>query len=187
MTAVTGFSRGYGRAGSMRALYMVGAMLVLAGVPLLASAAQGAPPELAQLDAGTRAAEAVRAVKRLQHSWTHYLNEGLWPDAADLLTDQATAQFGTEAANGRDGIAGTADDNGPVATGKLLGDPKRARAPPTVRGRWQSGCRSRSAPPSSRRSTARRGTLPTRRARSASTARRSTIGCASTASSTSCQ
>ena len=71
MTAVTGFSRGYGRAGSMRALYMVGAMLVLAGVPLLASAAQGAPPELAQLDAGTRAAEAVRAVKRLQHSWTH--------------------------------------------------------------------------------------------------------------------
>src|SRR3954449_9149588 len=35
---------------------------------------------------------------------------------------------------GRDGVAGTPDDNGPVATGKLLGDPVRALGPDGVAG-----------------------------------------------------
>ena len=55
------------------------------------------------------------------------------------------------------------------------------------RARWPSACTSRSAPRSSRRSTPRRATSPTRRAPWASTARRSTTACASTASSTSCR
>ena len=49
-----------------------------------------------------------------------------------------------------------------------------------------SGCTSRSGPPSSRPSTPRRATSPTPRGRWGSTARRSTTGCASTGSSTSC-
>ncbi len=63
----------------------------------------------------------------------------------------------------------------------------RRRAPPTGRGRSASACRSRSAPPSSRRSTPRRATSPTRRAPWASTGRPSTTACASTGSSTSCR
>src|SRR4051812_1725740 len=37
---------------------------------------------------------------------------------------QASLRESAVSPRGRDGLAGTADDNGPVATGKLLGDPK---------------------------------------------------------------
>jgi hypothetical protein len=50
---------------------------------------------LARLEAGIRAEEAIRAVKRLQHTYGHYLSLGLWNDLADLFTENATGQFQT--------------------------------------------------------------------------------------------
>jgi hypothetical protein len=63
-----------------------------------------AEPSAAQVHATLQAAEAVRAVKRLQHAYAFYLNEGLWGDAADLFTGNAAAQFGGEAVSGRDAL-----------------------------------------------------------------------------------
>ena len=60
-----------------------------------------ATPTLAQLETGVDAEEAVRAVKRLQHTYGHYLEAGMWDDLADLFTDNATGQFGTETASGQ--------------------------------------------------------------------------------------
>jgi hypothetical protein len=54
-----------------------------------------------RLESGVRAAEAVRAVKRLQNSYSHYLDSGLWADLGDLFTENATGQFGTTAVSGR--------------------------------------------------------------------------------------
>ena len=79
-------------------------VLLLASCLPVVRAADTTPDDLAQLDAGTRAAEAVRAVKRLQHAYTHYLNDGLWSDAADLFADGAAAQYGTDSVKGRGGI-----------------------------------------------------------------------------------
>jgi len=79
-------------------------LLMAGGLPRILQAAEAAPAELARLDAGTRAAEAVRAVKRLQHAYTHYLNDGLWSDAASLFASSATAQFGVDSVKGRDAV-----------------------------------------------------------------------------------
>ena len=105
MTDRSGFSReSVAGAGRSRALAAATAILALfCSIPAL-QAGEAVNPDLAQLEAGTRAAEAVRSVKRLQHAWTHYINEGLWTDASDLLTAKATAQFGTVSASGRDAI-----------------------------------------------------------------------------------
>src|SRR6478609_980096 len=79
-------------------------VLLMACCPPMAGAADATAAGLAQLEASTRGAEAVRAVKRLQHAYTHYLNDGLWNDAADLFADGAPAQFGADTVKGRDGI-----------------------------------------------------------------------------------
>jgi hypothetical protein len=50
-------------------------------------------PRIDRLEAGVRAQEGVRAVKRLQHTYGHYLDTGLWSDLAELFTDDAVAQF----------------------------------------------------------------------------------------------
>jgi len=61
-----------------------------------------------------------------------------WVDQSQTYTSHPSHQvFLREyvaSANGRDGVAGTADDGGPVATGKLLGDPVRALGPDGVTG-----------------------------------------------------
>ncbi len=56
---------------------------------------------LDRLEAGVRAQESVRAVKRLQHTYGHYLDLGLWPDLADLFTDNAVGQFPAGTIRGR--------------------------------------------------------------------------------------
>ena len=91
------------RRGSARHMLALaaGLMLVVAA-PSVLRAAAGA--QWAEIDAGLRAAEAVRAVKRLQHAYAHYLDAGMWNDAADLFATQATAQFGADAVSGRDGL-----------------------------------------------------------------------------------
>ena len=57
-----------------------------------------------RLEAGVRAQEGVRAVKRLQHSYGHYLDSGLWSEAADLFTDDAVGQFQGTTVRGKDGL-----------------------------------------------------------------------------------
>jgi len=56
---------------------------------------------IAQLETGVNAAEAIRAVKRLQHTYGHYLESGLWDDAADLFTSKAIGEFPNETINGK--------------------------------------------------------------------------------------
>ena len=56
---------------------------------------------LDRLEAGVRAQEGVRAVKRLQHTYGHYLDSGLWSDAADLFTDDAVGQFESTTIRGK--------------------------------------------------------------------------------------
>jgi len=67
--------------------------------------AQNAERELTErlnrLEAGVSAAEGVRAIKRLQNSYSHYLEWGLWSDAADLFATDVVAQFGTETITGK--------------------------------------------------------------------------------------
>lgn len=48
---------------------------------------------VALLEAGVRAEEAIRAVKRLQHAYSHYTEAGLWSELADLLTDDVVGEF----------------------------------------------------------------------------------------------
>jgi SnoaL-like domain len=84
------------------------AALVIAALPTPPAIAQPVPaasiPSVARVEATLRAAEAVRAVKRLQHAWIFYLNEGSWNDAAALLAANATAQYGSDSVSGRDGV-----------------------------------------------------------------------------------
>jgi hypothetical protein len=56
---------------------------------------------IARLEAGVRAEEAIRAVKRLQHTFGHYLSLGLWSDLADLFTETAAGQFQTGTIKGK--------------------------------------------------------------------------------------
>src|SRR3954453_23169880 len=61
-----------------------------------------------------------------------------WADQSQTYTShpshQAFLREYVKSTNGRDGIAGNGDDGGPVATGKLLGDPVRALGPDGVAG-----------------------------------------------------
>ena len=93
----------------MRALmrlnqWMLLALLMVAPAGMALAAQAGV--DLARLEARVTAAEGVRAVKRLQHAYAHYLDEGRWSDLADLLTADVTAQFGSENVQGRDGLRG---------------------------------------------------------------------------------
>ena len=74
-------------------------VLLAAGLLFLTAPAalHSAPaPSQVRVAATLQAAEALRAVKRLQHAYTFYVNEGQWSQAADLCIATATAQFGTE-------------------------------------------------------------------------------------------
>ncbi|HEV8392931.1 MAG TPA: nuclear transport factor 2 family protein [Vicinamibacterales bacterium] len=62
---------------------------------------EGDTSRIDRLETGVRAAEAVRAVKRLQNTYSHYLDAGLSADLGDLFTATATGQFGGEGVTGR--------------------------------------------------------------------------------------
>ncbi len=59
--------------------------------------------DAAHLEATIQAEEAIRAAKRLQNAYAHYLSEGLWNDVADLFTEDAVGVFapGTEPVTGK--------------------------------------------------------------------------------------
>jgi len=48
---------------------------------------------IAWLETGIQNAEAIRAVKRLQHSYGHYSEMGLWHDFADLFSDNGVGHY----------------------------------------------------------------------------------------------
>ncbi len=48
---------------------------------------------IARLEPGIRNAEAVRAVKRLQHAYGHYSEMGLWHDFADLFAENGVGHY----------------------------------------------------------------------------------------------
>jgi hypothetical protein len=85
---------------------MRGVLLALVAVMLPAAGAQSSEPQpdLARLEAGITAAEGVRAVKRLQNVYGHFLDEGRWSDLADLFADNVSAQIGGAQVNGRDNL-----------------------------------------------------------------------------------
>src|SRR5215468_8923000 len=82
------------------------AVLMLAALALPAAGqSAGTGPQLDRVEAGIRAEEAVRAVKRLQYTYGHYLDSGLWADLGDLFTDDAVAVFGSGTVTGRNAIS----------------------------------------------------------------------------------
>ena len=82
-----------------------GAVLLLA-LSFPAGAESAAPaPRLDRLDAGVRAEEAVRAVKRLQYTYGHYLDSGLWDDVGDLFADDAVVTFQSGTVKGKSAIS----------------------------------------------------------------------------------
>jgi hypothetical protein len=54
-----------------------------------------------RLETGLQAEESIRAVKRLQHTYSHYLSSGLWVDLSNLFADNAVGQFQTKTITGK--------------------------------------------------------------------------------------
>jgi hypothetical protein len=71
---------------------------------LSAMAGQAEGERLARLQAGVRAAEAVRAVKRLQHSYAHFIDAGLWDEAATLFSADGRYESGGTVVRGREAL-----------------------------------------------------------------------------------
>jgi len=85
-----------------RYIWLIAATLLLfAATTAVRTAGSEDAARIDRLDTGVRAAEAVRAVKRLQNSYSHYLDSGLWADLGDLFTENVTGQFGAGAVTGR--------------------------------------------------------------------------------------
>ncbi len=92
--------------GQLRSRFLA-LLLCAAALPLAAPAFAGDlatvdEARLGHLEAGVQAQEAVRAVKRLQNTYSHYLDAGLWDDLADLFTDQASGVFQDATVSGKD-------------------------------------------------------------------------------------
>ncbi len=80
------------------------AAVLLSGASFPACAESAAPSQLQRLEAGVRAEESVRAIKRLQYTYGHYLDSGLWADVGELFTDDAVATFQSGSVKGRAAI-----------------------------------------------------------------------------------
>jgi len=96
-------------------------VLVALAFPAAAQSA-GTGPQLDRLEAGVRAEEAIRAVKRLQYTYGHYLDSGLWADVGDLFADNAVVTLPSGTATGRSAISKRfMDDAGRSAPGLAKG------------------------------------------------------------------
>ena len=60
--------------------------------------------DLARLSLEVQRAEDIRAVKRLQISYAHYAQFGLWSEMASLFTSDAEAVYGADRLKGRAAI-----------------------------------------------------------------------------------
>jgi hypothetical protein len=82
--------------------------LGLSACALLATGATAAPPSpLARLTTQVERAEGVRAIKRLQAAYTHYLQMGLWSEAAALFARDGELVWGDSVSMGPEAIAAT--------------------------------------------------------------------------------
>src|SRR5690242_10460393 len=90
-------------ASGFRSVGILAAALILPVATATLESADESPDttRVDRLETGVRAAEAVRAVKRLQNTYSHCLDAGLWADLGDLLTENATGQFAGESVVGR--------------------------------------------------------------------------------------
>ena len=81
----------------------------LAAAALMATGVQAAAPapSLARLTTQVERAEAVRAIKRLQAAYTHYLQMGLWTEAAGLFARDGELVWGDSVSQGQAAIAAT--------------------------------------------------------------------------------
>src|SRR5262249_46462367 len=56
-----------------------------------------------RLQTNLESIESVRAIKRVQYAYGHYVEFGLWNDFADLFTEDAVTNY-QQGARGRDGV-----------------------------------------------------------------------------------
>ena len=79
-------------------------MVVAVAYPNCAVRAADEAADLARLSLEVQRAEDIRAVKRLQITYAHYVQFGLWSQAASLFAGNAEAIFGADRLNGRAAI-----------------------------------------------------------------------------------
>ena len=86
--------------------FAIASILVATGA-LAASvpAVDGSIPSVDRLARDVERAEAVRAVKNLQRTYSQYAQFGLWDEMSSLFAAQGTLSFGTDVAQGRTAIA----------------------------------------------------------------------------------
>lgn len=98
---------------------IVGLAVGASSVPVAAQRADSLPAlerRIDRLQAKVESIESVRAIKRLQYAYGHYVEFGLWNDFADLFTDDAVTNY-VQGARGRDGVRKLFFDQ--VGQGKL--------------------------------------------------------------------
>lgn len=80
------------------------AVVALAGAAAAAKTDEATARRLARLRRGVEGVEALRAAKRLQHAFAHYVECGLWREAGELFTADALARTLAGEARGRSAI-----------------------------------------------------------------------------------
>jgi hypothetical protein len=80
------------------------AIAVAIAAPMRALRAADEAADLARLSLEVQRAEDIRAVKRLQISYAHYAQFGLWSEMALLFTSDAEAVYGADHFKGRTAI-----------------------------------------------------------------------------------
>ena len=78
----------------MKLLYLTGLACLLAQGPCLAQSSTNA--EIDALTSRVEKLEGTRAIKKLQRAFGFYIDRGLWPDAADLFSDDGTIEIGID-------------------------------------------------------------------------------------------
>lgn len=81
-----------------RNVSLVTAVLLLVSLPAVSA---DDAERLARLATGVERASALREIKRLQYTFNQYLDVGMWNELADLVTANATADFGAAKAKGK--------------------------------------------------------------------------------------
>ncbi|MEO8099238.1 MAG: nuclear transport factor 2 family protein [Acidobacteriota bacterium] len=80
----------------MRRLWTTLSLILIASTLSTVSAQTRAPSRMERMDrleVGVEREEAIRAIKRLQHTYNGYLDNGLWNEIASLLSSNAAADF----------------------------------------------------------------------------------------------
>src|ERR1043165_6334534 len=93
---------------SRTALWLACLCVALGATPAALRSVRAADGGVSPVDTLARSverAEAVRAVKDLQHAYSHYAQIGLWSDLGSLFTDSGEAIYGDDDVKGRAAIA----------------------------------------------------------------------------------